>query len=255
MNDNSTVKERLTHPLIDLLNNSVESDIQSILEFIDYNRKKSKFLDIDFLCLTVDEIKALDCNMNFFEKKAIDHIYLYLNKPTTLSFKEFKYLLSKFNISTVVVNGLSRERSKYVIEPKTKRVKSNIWYKYLKNLEKLTMNLDESYLQKEKFLILCSRIAKKVKYNQESNNDFELDYANEIKGLVDDGCVCCGYSGILRDSCNSLGIEANVITGYNSLFGGHAWNQVNLDNNWYNVDLTWDLKSILNKEKTHWIFS
>ena len=54
--------------------------------------------------------------------------------------------------------------------------------------------------------------------------------------------MCGGYSRILQCVLNSVGIECNYIGGSTNKERdlNHAWNQVKIDNKWYNVDLTWD---------------
>lgn len=61
--------------------------------------------------------------------------------------------------------------------------------------------------------------------------------------LVDKNCVCAGYANAYSLIMKELGIECGVISGvgYNSLgVGGHAWNYINLDEEYYLVDVTWD---------------
>lgn len=51
--------------------------------------------------------------------------------------------------------------------------------------------------------------------------------------------VCDGYSKALDLLCYLSGIECLRING-ESNGGGHAWNKVKIDGQWYNVDVTWD---------------
>ncbi len=80
--------------------------------------------------------------------------------------------------------------------------------------------------------------------------NFEYDkktiYVNhtDIDGFKDNQMVCSGYSLAAYYLLNEAGIPTMVITGY----GGngapnesnHMWNMVFLDDNWYNLDITWD---------------
>ena len=56
--------------------------------------------------------------------------------------------------------------------------------------------------------------------------------------------VCDGYSQAYVYLLQQAGIEATVIVGYADSIspptGGHAWNVVKLDDDWYEVDVTWD---------------
>lgn len=77
--------------------------------------------------------------------------------------------------------------------------------------------------------------------------DKESAQANEIKGhendaygaLVDGKAVCEGYSRAFQLLCNKLGIDCINISG-NADGESHAWNNVKLDGEWYEVDVTWN---------------
>jgi len=51
--------------------------------------------------------------------------------------------------------------------------------------------------------------------------------------------VCEDYANLFYEMCTRAGIQCRVITGRGHE-GHHAWNQVYVDGNWYNVDCTWD---------------
>lgn len=252
MIEHDNIEKSLTRPLIDLLENKVETNIDNLIEYIDYKRHKRLF-HIDFLCLNKDDLHMLNKKLNFFEKKSISQIFLYQDKPTAISFDEYGELYKKFRLFEVVVQGLSKERVSYAFEPKTKLLDSKLWYKYLRNLKLLTCNIDNYQSDCEKFLVMCSRIVNNITFNSESNKEFSLHDANEIQGLVKGSCVCCGFAGILRDCCDLFEIKNTLVYGFNNRIGGHVWNQVFLDNNWYNVDLTWDIKNILSNSQSHWL--
>lgn len=57
--------------------------------------------------------------------------------------------------------------------------------------------------------------------------------------LVRGKSVCEGYAMAYKYLLNAVGIECEIITGVAN-GGGHAWNAVKLDGNWYYVDTTWD---------------
>lgn len=75
------------------------------------------------------------------------------------------------------------------------------------------------------------------------NNGYFM-YAHTAYGsLVKGKAVCDGYSTGFELILGRLGIPAMVITGdggTKTSQGGHAWNIVNLDGNWYEADTTWD---------------
>lgn len=50
--------------------------------------------------------------------------------------------------------------------------------------------------------------------------------------------VCDGYSRAAKLLLNEFGIECDIVIG--DAGGGHAWNLVKLDGNWYQMDVTWN---------------
>ena len=66
--------------------------------------------------------------------------------------------------------------------------------------------------------------------------------AYNIIGVLADGlAVCEGYSDTFTVLCKSFGIDVVQMVGYLRASGGaHAWNAVNIDGTWYQVDATSD---------------
>ncbi len=55
--------------------------------------------------------------------------------------------------------------------------------------------------------------------------------------------VCQGYAEAFQAMALNAGLDTELTTGKaNGIggYGGHAWNQVKVDNIWYNIDVTWD---------------
>ncbi len=58
--------------------------------------------------------------------------------------------------------------------------------------------------------------------------------------LVDKNANCEGYSKAFKYLCDGSNIPCVVTVGKSFDGTNHAWNQVQLGGNWYNVDVTWD---------------
>lgn len=65
--------------------------------------------------------------------------------------------------------------------------------------------------------------------------------------------LCSGYSNLLKELCDHANIDCQIVDGYAKSFPdhigkfkttNHAWNVVNLNNNWYLVDATWAAGSV-----------
>ena len=67
--------------------------------------------------------------------------------------------------------------------------------------------------------------------------------------MLEGKCVCEGYAKILQQVLKSSGIDCKYISGIGRDWWdlektedgeAHGWNQVKIDGQWYNCDLTWD---------------
>ncbi|RHW63821.1 protease [Clostridium botulinum] len=98
----------------------------------------------------------------------------------------------------------------------------------------------------EKELALHDYIVRTADYNT-------VNYKNGINALedhtaygvlVDHIGVCESYAKAMSLLLEEVGIECKYVTGVSvhdgKVGGGHAWNIVKLDNEWYNLDATWD---------------
>ncbi len=76
-----------------------------------------------------------------------------------------------------------------------------------------------------------------------AGNGGYYDFAHTAYGsIVEGSAVCDGYSAGFELIMEKLGVPTMVITGMAGTSGdngGHAWNIVQLDGNWYEVDTTW----------------
>jgi transglutaminase/protease-like cytokinesis protein 3 len=96
----------------------------------------------------------------------------------------------------------------------------------------------------EKFRVIFRWIANNIEYNKSASNVSEAD-----KVVKNNKAVCMGFSSLLKEMCNSVGIDCDTISGYTKTeikdIGkklkktDHAWNAVKLYNRWYLVDVTW----------------
>ncbi|HTB07207.1 MAG TPA: transglutaminase domain-containing protein [Bacteroidia bacterium] len=111
---------------------------------------------------------------------------------------------------------------------------------------------DKLKTEQEKFRVIFRWIADNVAYSISNSSDDPDKVVKKKKA------VCIGYSTLLKDMCNSIGIECEVITGWSKVdpveIGQktkettHAWNAVKLNGNWYLTDVTW-ATSAFNKKK------
>lgn len=95
----------------------------------------------------------------------------------------------------------------------------------------------------EKELILHDAIAERVTYAYDEKHAATQErWAHTIEGIFSKeyySAVCEGYAKAFQLLLNAAGIENVYVVG-KANGQGHAWNQVKIEGEWYNVDLTWN---------------
>ncbi len=128
--------------------------------------------------------------------------------------------------------------------------------KYIKikdKIEELIGDIDPNLPDVDKFVAVQNAIIYNIYFDQsaeyENENrqyfkEHELSSRNLEGGLLEQKCVCAGYADILRNMLECVNIESNFVKGTANKHG-HAWNQVKIDYDWYNTDLTADRYNII----------
>ena len=113
-------------------------------------------------------------------------------------------------------------------------------------IDELISDIDLNLPDVEKFLavenkiiynICFDKLAETDEVNKEYFNQNYISSRNLEGGLLNGKCVCAGYADILRNMLKCVNIDATFVKG-EWKGKGHAWNQVKLDYDWYNTDLT-----------------
>lgn len=150
---------------------------------------------------------------------------------------------------------------KLYTESRGKRVKVRLVFSYNKRaMDSHFENLDK----------LSTRLKGKSDYDTILNvhdyliDNFEYDFNTsmqnhtDIDGFRDKVMVCSGYSLAAYYLLNKAGIETRIITGYGGEGSGpnnHMWNAIKVDDQWYNMDITWDDEGQGGKSYTYFLKS
>lgn len=97
----------------------------------------------------------------------------------------------------------------------------------------------------ERELIIHDALVDQISYDFEAAQEDDSSHnAFSIYGaLVKKKSVCTGYACAAKLLLNLVGIECRTVVGM-SKNTGHMWNQVRIDGEWYNLDVTWDDSAI-----------
>ncbi len=93
-----------------------------------------------------------------------------------------------------------------------------------------------AYSDYEKALYVHDALVKRCSYDDEAAGDSTTVYGC----LVKQSACCEGYAKAFVYLSRKLGLQAVVVTGQTADGTLHAWNMVELDGVWYQVDVTWD---------------
>ncbi len=98
----------------------------------------------------------------------------------------------------------------------------------------------------DKELAIHDYLVNNCVYGHSSSND-ESEYT-AYGALVNGKAVCSGYAAAMDLLLSCTGIDTEFVIGTavsenengENVTDNHAWNQVNIDGTWYNLDATWD---------------
>lgn len=176
----------------------------------------------------------------FEEKLKIDIELIFITQKESIADLDIQSLQNML----VKLNEEEKKRLKISISNQVYPIELYIQCK--KALNKLTENINPNLSELEKFSIIYKRICKQIRYDYKAVYPVtkkDLEYSrqeigntqNIVNGLTKGITVCEGYSKILIEALELIGIEARIVENDN-----HAWNMVKLDGIWYHCDVTWD---------------
>jgi len=107
------------------------------------------------------------------------------------------------------------------------------------------MNFDKTASDAEKVRRINDYVCATVKYDMvHRNKDLYHLKSTAYAALVNKRAVCQGYSVLMYRLLREAGVNTRVVTGTlqdNDTDEYHAWNLVEIDGVWYNLDVTWDV--------------
>jgi len=198
-----------------------------------------------------------DCNLCDFIhvlKRVKGKVTIAVKDISCLDVKEAKDLKEKLNLEYINVidfdGVLQYHRNRFCY-------KIDTYIAIRKVIDEMLEGVDREADELSKFLEVYKILGSNIMYDNfidgQINSYSEENGAkssNLENGLLEKKCVDSGFAEILKNSLAILGIDSKIIRGtYAGIAEEHIWNQVKIDNKWYNVDLGLDSKKMTASNK------
>lgn len=178
-------------------------------------------------------------NFSFYCDKSYNNCINELQSLTNdnISFSYINQLVHPFNsFKTIETNYDNTGRIDIKINKKYSKEEVT---KIQNKMNEITLKLNiNSYNNiKDKIKIFHDYIANTNEYDKEKESTGNSIYHSDtaIGTLFEGKSVCSGYTDTLAIFLNMLSLDNTRVSTNN-----HIWNVVNINNNWYHIDLTWD---------------
>lgn len=155
------------------------------------------------------------------------------NKTVLSNINDFVHPYNSFSQIETSFDALGEINIK-IIHNYTEEMKIILDYKVDEIIKK---ELNEKMDIIDKIKIIHDYIINNTKYdqNRSDKNIFEYKSNNAYGVLIEGYGICSGYTDSMMLFLEKLNIKSYKVSSEN-----HVWNKVFVNNNWYNLDLTWD---------------
>lgn len=258
------------------------SDIENLIKVMNNTNIFNRLNDIYLRIRNVEEYRnfnKLNININIvIEKKDLeiikptnDRIVLQIDDINELPIKDLDELREKYNITHILLGQIQYITNDYAFLLNVLSEQFGIDKSYQLELEKnneitndiynietykkiiysinkiIETNKKESIL--DTIYAIFMFIASNISYDEEKFENTKIENQNLIGPLFHHKAVCEGYSKLFKQVLSLLEIESIIVSGGGTKEdGGHVWNQVKIENKWYNADVTAQNYSICNNE-------
>jgi hypothetical protein len=187
------------------------------------------------LCVILEDNTPIENYIRKFKK---------VKESVTLIIKDIAYLnienVNKFRdrLNVEFINILTNNESKcYPVQD---------YIKIRENFDQIVSSISEHSTELDKFLEVYNYFKNNIKYNEE---------ADSVKSVFVDKESSYNFYAVAIASClKALNIEVKLISGELNGEKGYLWNQVKLDDNWYNFDLGEEEKAKANGKAWQYVF-
>lgn len=202
------------------------SDIEKVKKT---NRLKGIFIELNdkvFIDEKLEFIKSLNQNVSVIIKNISE-----------MTAESAVNLNKNLKMKYIIINDENQEYDGYDI----------ISYIYIReSIDKILDDVRGNISQEEKFLSVYRLILQNIKYTDRDVEDGDKNYADTLNGgIIDRESSSKGIAITLKNLLSEFGIECKIIYGKAKAFDKDFYfNQVKLNNEWYNTDIALDIIEI-----------
>ena len=139
------------------------------------------------------------------------------------SFKDIETEIDSMGKINIKINRSYTDEMKIILNYKVEEIIKN----------NITSNMNDE----EKIRTIHDYIINNTKYDEQRSDNNIIEYKSDTAygALIEGYALCGGYTDSMMLFLEKFNIKSYKISSEN-----HVWNHVYLNNNWYNLDLTWD---------------
>ena len=138
-------------------------------------------------------------------------------------FKDLETEIDSLGKVTIAINRNYTEEMQIILNYKVDEIIRN--------------NITDDMTLKEKLKTIHDYIINNTKYDQDRSDRDIIKYKSDTAygALIEGYALCGGYTDSMMLFLEKFGVKSYRISSAN-----HVWNYAYVDNNWYDIDLTWD---------------
>ena len=229
-------------------NKFLECNLRNNIKLIvDINDIEKFDIKEDNLTIQIDKISELQ------EERLNDFLKNYKIKEVLLG--QIPYLSKDDSyLYDVMAKMYNVDSSKKIELEKINKITNDIYTvdEYKEILNKFNNIISQLYIQNQidGFYKIFDYIARNLSYDDEGVIHTNIDNQNLKGPIFYNKGVCEGYSKYLQQMLSLIDIDSIIVqAGKKKEEDGHVWNQVFIDGNWYNADVTAASYSINHNEQ------
>ena len=261
------IQEAIKNALASINNQKSKIDMDEILSFFGESHISEQNNEIN---VQIDNIEAFRRMVSANQLEGVTGITIKLENFEELTDEDIETILSmqaSIKLNTNNLRGCSPEILEKLADSISYTIRNDIlsgdnpyskedMTRIIEVITSMKEVLGDSKTDLDRFMTIYKTLMMSIDYDfsgcqgKEECTDEGVKTARSLKGALLEGrAVCHGFSLALKQVLEYYGMEAKFIVGLTPSGGAHAWNQVKIDGNWYNTDLTWDYRDARRESK------